>query len=409
LDVRGREHHFYTGFYQTYWTSVLGEITHCFYSREARGKTPAISQKKIGEFFPRQPKRGKSISYQPNSNENDVAGFSQRSLPNSSGTKSLSIFSGGTDMAILKRTLLTLLLLLPSQIAWAQSPHSYFDWLAQKSEKLVANSYRTQTEIELDTAPGGRPNAWIKYDPNQDAAKITLTENKSGLSGTGQLRPSFDNSGYAKGGFEISTGNLLITWDAKWGSGFLDVETEGLTSAKTFMLSRMGSGDTRRIEIRSRFSHSDPSYIAESDIRRYIWGAAGDPQPMGRGGCPQNSDGNCQINGFAVQVDTWTRYWCFVDFANGTYSFWMADENTPPVKLFDKFAMDFTDGLNAFWFAYNSSASRTGPEIYAWFRNFAVLHNVSNVEAMVAMGANAGAGLSEDTTPPSPPNNLAVN
>ncbi len=311
-------------------------------------------------------------------------------------------------MAILKRTLL-ILLLLPSPIAWAAAPHAYFDWLSQKSEKIVSNAYRTQAEINRDTAPSHVPNAYVKYDSNQDAAKLTLFQNKSGLSGDGQLRPSLDNSGYQGMSGEISTGNLLFTWDAKWGNGFLDVETEGLKSQKSFQLSRIGSGDTRRIEIRTRLSRSDPSYIADVDNRGYVFEFAGEKQPMGRGGC----NGDCQINDFTVQGNTWTRYWCFVDFDNETYSFWMADENNSPVKLFDNFAMNYTTGLNSFWFEYNSSNSRTGPEIYGWFRNFVVLQNVENVDAIVAQGANIGAGPSTssppDTTPPSAPTNLVAN
>ena len=311
-------------------------------------------------------------------------------------------------MAILKRILLTLIF-LPSSIAWAQSPHAYFDWLSQQSEKIVANAYRTQTEIDRDTAPKQRPNPSIVYDPGQDAARAIHFSNKSGVSSSHQVRPSFDNSGYAKSpGFEISTGNLLITWDAKWDSGFLDVESQGLETHKEFQLSRMGSGETRFIEIRSRYVLSDPTYISKIDVRSYDLGHAGDTQPMGRGGCPQNSGGNCQINDFDVQVDTWTRYWCYVDFDNKTFSFWVADENNPPVKLFDNFTINYPYGLNAFWFEYNSSQSRTGPEINAWFRNFVVLQNVSDVDATVAQGANVGDGPT-DTTPPNPPTNLTVN
>ncbi len=314
-------------------------------------------------------------------------------------------------MAIFKRTLL-ILILLPSQIAWAQSPHDYFDWLSQQSESIVSNAYRTQAEIDRDSAPKFRPNDKIVYDPAHDAARVRHLANNSGVLSTNQVRPSLDNTGFAKSpNLLISTGTLLFTWDAKWGSGFLNVKNQGLEVHKEFQIGSQEIGhEDRWLEIRSRYSLSDSTYISKIDLRSYIHSHAGDRLPMGRDGCPANPGNDCQINSFEVQVDTWTRYWVFIDFGANTLTFWMADEKNTPIKQFDAFPVIWSQGVNGFWFEYNSSQDRTGPEISAWFRNFAVLRNVSNVNAIVAQGANVGAGPSDpsppDTTPPSAPTNL---
>ena len=71
-------------------------------------------------------------------------------------------------------------------------------------------------------------------------------------------------------------------------------------------------------------------------------------------------------------------------------------------------------GVNAFWFEYNSSAKRTGPEIDAWFRNFIVMQDIADADAMVTMGANVGAGVTDPpplvprSSPPSSVTDLSV-
>jgi hypothetical protein len=58
-------------------------------------------------------------------------------------------------------------------------------------------------------------------------------------------------------------------------------------------------------------------------------------------------------------------------------------------------------GLNSFWFQYNSSQDRTGPELYTWARNLVVLRNVSNPESLVQLGSDVGGGV--PVTRPMPP------
>lgn len=327
-------------------------------------------------------------------------------------------------MEILKRALL-ILLLLPSQLSWAESPHAYFDWLSQRPSMIVANGYRTDTEIDRDSSSPNRPNAMVSYDNVKDAAKITFAENVTNLK---RVKPSLDNSGWNTNllPFEITDGNLLFTWDAMFGSGF-SVLNNGddlvwpKPTFKTFHISKEGRIDKRRWEVRTVFNQfdEDPAHVAGVDYRMYEWDPAGLDKPVGKGGCPENPGGNCQLSNFIIDADIWLRYWMYVDYDGGTVSAWVADENTAPVLMLDKMPVNFDAsdagrGVNNFWFQYNSSQQRQGPEIYAWFRNFAVLQNVADVDAIVAQGKKVGGGLSDpsppnsDTTPPASPTSLLV-
>ena len=324
------------------------------------------------------------------------------------------------------RGALLILLLLPSPMAWAQNQHDYFDWLAQKPSRIVANSYRTQAEIDRDSAPKWRPNPMVKYDNVEDAAKITFAENVTNLT---VVNASLDNSGHSNSlpDFEYTDGNLLFTWDFMYDSGFLILNNgDDLVwprpTFKNFQAVRNGSPlDKRRFEIKTVFNthDEDPNHIGSVSYRTYEWMPQGGiTQPAGQGGCPQYPSGDCQIGEFVIDANVWTRHWVFIDYDGGTVSAWVADENRAPVVMFDQMPVTFDveAGLpvNGFWFQYNSSQQRKGPEIYAWFRNFVVLRNVSNVDAIVAQGKKVVGGISNlsppnsDTIPPASPTSLFV-
>ena len=96
---------------------------------------------------------------------------------------------------------------------------------------------------------------------------------------------------------------------------------------------------------------------------------------------------------FTAQGDTWVRFWLFLDLDNNEGSQWIADETQAPVLIHDRNLLTFsgadgtgTDtgpGIDQFWFEYNSSQSRTDamPDLFAWFRNFVVLKDLSFAEA----------------------------
>jgi hypothetical protein len=111
--------------------------------------------------------------------------------------------------------------------------------------------------------------------------------------------------------------------------------------------------------------------VARINHHRYVSIAEGSSQPMPG-----------QIEEMIIRPNTWTRFWSVLDFDQGTDSQWVADENTPPVQLFDKlpivYSADVTSGIDGFWFEFDSSQDHTGATIYSWRRNFAVLKNLTD-------------------------------
>ncbi|MBN1671024.1 MAG: hypothetical protein JXR37_08335 [Kiritimatiellae bacterium] len=288
--------------------------------------------------------------------------------------------------------------LLVSSRLTAHAQHAYFGWLSNRTETVVAVGYRSEAEINADTAPGRQPNRNVIYDPQEDAAR-------------GQLGPGVGTLGtYMKPGmwnnfFSARSGSLLFIWDVRWSEEFLRFPEQGILTHKAFQLSENASGDSRRIEIRTRFGLSGPGEVAEIDARRYIWGGDGLAQPMGADG----PGGDCQTGQFTVMPVTWTRFWASVNFDTGTFSLWVADENTLPVTLFDAYRLVITTKLDNFWWEFNSSQTRTGgADAYIWFRNFVVMQDVSDPSAIVAQGARVGGGDIGDTAPPARPRGLAL-
>ena len=271
------------------------------------------------------------------------------------------------------------------------SAQSYFDWLSSQTETILSRSYKSQAEIDGDLH-GKLPSNNIHFDPEENAAKITIKENSASIQ---QIRPNFPAQ---------SSGTLLFTWDAKWGEHFARDRT-GLNNHKTYQLSHDGPGDDRRIEIRNRYSLVAPPSISTVDVRLYYHDSAEGRAPAG----PQAAQ-------FIIEPSTWTRYWAYVDFDTSTFSMWMADENRQPIALFAALPIAWTNGhsrtnnflLNQFWFEYNSSQSRTGPELFAWFRNFVVMKNVADVNSVIAQGANVDGSSPPSDAAPGAPSNLRL-
>ena len=264
-------------------------------------------------------------------------------------------------------------LLLPSSAL----ADPYFDWLRSQPEVVIARAYDNQPEIDQDinaVNPANRNNPPV-YDANLNAARWSMF---SSISVRDQLRPEFGT---------VSSGTLLIGWDARWDRRFTGDLGE-MTTHKAFQLSKSGSGDTRRIEIRTRFNRGSGNDVAGVDARGYIWNPSGQPLPG-------------QVRDFTIEADTWTRFWAFVDFDNQEFSLWVADENVGAVKLFDRLRYNnMSGGLDNFWFEFNSSQNvGARDELRIWARNFAVLRNVSDVGQIVARGSPVR---------PKPPTNLTA-
>ena len=244
------------------------------------------------------------------------------------------------------------------------SADPYFDGLRDSPETILFHAYDSQAEIDADihaVNPDNRQRPPV-YDPVQNAARWTI--NGGDVAVQDQLRPQFSAT---------SSGNLLFVWEARWDAGFSGDLGE-LHTHKAFQLSNNSGGDERRIELRTRFNFASGSDVAMLDARGYIWDPSG--QPLAG-----------QVNEFTIGGDKWTRFWAFVDFDNLQFSFWVADEDTAPVKLFDQLQYsNMSGGLDNFWFEFNTS--QDGPDgLYLWGRNLAVLRDVSDAESIVLQGA----------------------
>lgn len=283
------------------------------------------------------------------------------------------------DIALLT---LTALMGLSPQHTEAATTHEYFEYLASLPEVVLARAYRDQATIDKDRNVDGRNyvKEEILYDPDLDAMRFLFR--KDDANPASALRPNFDEVG------RVSSGTLFYTWESLWDPRWaLPENREGMETHKTFQLGILtSSSDQRRIEIRTRYS-DDTSEIGRIDFRRYVWSAPGNSVPLPN-----------QQNEFVISPNTWTRYWAFVDFDNQEVTVWVADTKRDPVMLLDRFkfsdmsAGDLTAGLDSFWFQYNSSQSRSGPELYTWARNLVVLRDISNPSFLVQQGADVGGG-----------------
>ncbi len=255
---------------------------------------------------------------------------------------------------------------------------SYFDWLQAQSEHEKSVSFRTQTEIDNNTH-GSPPNNDVSYDATEDAAKVTIPTNTESLPLASQVRPEFTDK---------SSGNLLITWDGKWDASFQD-ERDIVHTQKTFQVGDTGgSSGGRAWETRMRFGQVSSPSAANVDVR--VMGSVSSPGTAIDPLAPQD-------NTFTPQENEWARFWVYMEHDSGgnewTCSMWCAREGVGKTQLFDAIPCDFNliSKLNWFWFEYNTSQEpRVGGEMIAWFRNWAVLFDISNdtrLQAIIDQGA----------------------
>lgn len=265
----------------------------------------------------------------------------------------------------------------------------YFDWLRRRPETILARGYQSQAEIDADIAatnPANRVRPPV-YDSTVKGARWTIPAGVASIAGQDQLHPRFGT---------VSSGNLLLVWEARWDSAFAG-NLGGLETHKAFQLASDSSGDKRRIEIRTRFSLAPSNAVAMVDARGYIWNPSGQPLPG-------------QTGQFTIEPNKWTRFWAFLDFNARTFSLWVADEDTKPVRLFNRMQYsNMSGGIDHFWFEFNSSQERGGgSSLTVWGRNFAALRNVSDVEAIVNQGDVEPGDPGEPEVLPDAPSGLTV-
>jgi hypothetical protein len=236
---------------------------------------------------------------------------------------------------------------------------------------MAAYSLRDQAQIDQYRTKK-RQSSWVTYDPpadpdprRQDAAKIVVPADRPSLPTQVRLPiPPWAGS------------SLMVTWDAWWGSEFRH-ENTGIGNYKAFQLS---SDDRIWTEVRSRFQQAEGSpAVANVDVRFYGGESTG---PNVTDNVPLSP----QVGTFAIQPETWTRYWAFFKPAGEWYEFslWMADENLDAVLLIDRLQLKPNPDSSRrdwekFWLEYNTSAN-TIPEgrgpLVAYARNVVMLRNV---------------------------------
>lgn len=176
--------------------------------------------------------------------------------------------------------------------------------------------------------------------------------------------------------------SYLITWDAWLGAEF-DQDLSGLGTYKHYQI---GTHNTRWLEVRSRFAiaNSANSGVATVDARGYLngrtWADAFGPS------VPVGQDGTLPAVGtFAVQPETWTRYWLWVDHRANNYdlvSLWAADVNQNPTQLLSNLELQlYPFNIDKFWMEFNTSFNlipSTRIDLTAYIRNFVVLKDTPN-------------------------------
>jgi hypothetical protein len=147
------------------------------------------------------------------------------------------------------------------------------------------------------------------------------------------------------------------------------------------------------VEPRTRFSLAAAPYMGTLDARTFTTSTTA----AATAGCTASKDNDPLLPAlvtYRYPVQTWVRHWLLVEFvANPTacVSMWVADEKAAPVKIWNRVAVNLTNGggANAFVFQFYTSQDRAdsaGP-LKVWFRDFVLLRNVTNAQAIVDDGA----------------------
>jgi hypothetical protein len=260
--------------------------------------------------------------------------------------------------------------------------HTYFTTLSLRSDCLAAYSLRNNNQvlaymdhhrwIDVSYDPGGDP------DPRrQDAAKIVVPAGSVSLPNNVRVPIP-----------PVGSESLFVTWDAWMGAEFAYAKT-GIGHYKHFQLAS-GEG-TGRIwtEIKSTFSgrdHKAPAGLADVEVRLY-----GQPEEGLIGPNVTNvHPASPMVGQFAVQPETWTRYWALLNPVGEWHEFsvWVADTGRNPVQIIDRLQIKpvRTSGRwVSFWLEYNSSSNLHEKQQarVSYARNIVMLRGVTNVQGLL--------------------------
>lgn len=330
----------------------------------------------------------------------------------------------------------------------AQGPHAYFEMLSARPDCMAAYSLRDKAQLEEFKNSKRKPQR-VTYDPaadtdprRQDAAKIVVPAGKVSLGNTVRL-PIGTSDGTT----------TLVTWDAWFGREFR-FENTSIGNYKTFQFA--SPKDRIWFEVRTRFKQDEERQTKRAqNIRRRAALRAGErhaqtqpaesvPSPSkaerpkrraarkqaeaaaeepaaapdltrpadsgdiigmvdarGYGGQDKPFGPNVtnsaplspQIGTFAVQPETWTRYWALIEQRANDWdlvSLWVADEHHDPVQILDRLQLSVKGSVDQFWLEYNTSSKGKGaalPERVGYARNVVMLRNVKDVASLLVRPA----------------------
>lgn len=270
--------------------------------------------------------------------------------------------------------------------------HAYFDSLRARPECHVALSLRDPQHVASDldggyAGHGGPLNVTYDFanDPypyKQDAAKIVIPADKNSLPNQVKL-PIYVEHGE----------RALITWDA-WFGPELDFSHHGIPTYKMWQFSSFGDGIW--CEVRARWSQGPNlglGALAGVDGRTYS-------EVVGPN-VTSKASLEPQLAAFTLHRQRWVRYWGLFepDGDYDAYSLWMADEDTDPVKIFDRLQLQFRSNkegtavprLGVFRIEFNTSHNTVAPnrgELIAYVRNYVVLSGDVDPTTILARPTN---------------------
>jgi hypothetical protein len=320
--------------------------------------------------------------------------------------------------------------------------HAYFAMLAARSDCMAAYSLRDKAQLEEFKNSRRKPQR-VTYDPandpdprRQDAAKLVVPAGKVSLGNTVRL-PIGTSDGTT----------TLVTWDAWFGrefrfenTGIGNYKTFQFASPKDRIWfevrtrfkqdeerqTKRAQNIRRRAAARSRNEVSatppagtapagadrDEPSQAERQKRRAARRQADTAEPekapapldkpaddgiigmvdaRGYGGqdkpfgpdVTNSAPLSPQVGNFAVQPETWTRYWVLIEQRANDWdlvSLWVADEHHDPVQILDRIQLSVKGSVDQFWLEYNTSSKGKGaalPERVGYARNVVMLRNLS--------------------------------
>lgn len=273
------------------------------------------------------------------------------------------------------------------------NPHSYFEQLVASDYHYRSWHLRTQAQIDSLT-PQSTTTMTSYVWPNddfvdkQDAAKIVMP---TGFTNYELMNMPLSFSAEQLG---AQTATILITWDFYWDRSYAD-NIGGITTYKAFQIRRAG-GSGGSIWYEPKTAHigvggkSSWFHIRGYNTAGYPFGVGGtslSTQTINGKNYPDNI--TPQLTDFAIEHNTWTRFWLEFGFTAGstvlTNRMWIADETRDAVQLHSSVTCNLppvttgaTDGyLHFLQIEFNSSQSRgaTAAPWIGYIRNACTLRD----------------------------------